>query len=90
MLHEPTSVKNTVDTRRRVAPDRSRATIVFSNVAGPGSAVIASTSARCSAMPAVNAGMKCSSRIASKSGNPNGSGLGARNGLPVTRASIGP
>ena len=51
MLHEPTRVKNTAETRRRIAPDRSSATIVFSNVGGSGSAVIASTSARCSAMP---------------------------------------
>ena len=76
VLHEPTRVKNTAETRRRIAPDRSSATSVFSNVGGCGSAVIASTSARCSAIPAANAGRKCSSRIASKSGNSNGSGLG--------------
>jgi hypothetical protein len=88
VLQEPTRVKKAAETRRRIAPDRSSATSVFSKVGGSGSAVMASTSARCSAIPASKAGWKCSSRIASKSGNRNGSGLGARNGL-ITRASIG-
>jgi hypothetical protein len=68
VLHAATSVKNTADTRCRVCPERSRATRVFSKVAGSGSAVTAATSARCSAIPAANASRKCCSPIAAKSG----------------------
>ena len=68
VLHEAASTKNTAETRRSTSPERSRATIVFSNVGGAGSAAIASTSARWRAMPSTNAGRKCSSRMAEKSG----------------------
>ena len=46
VLHEAARTKKTAETRRRTSPERSRATIVFSNVGGAGSAVIAATSAR--------------------------------------------
>ncbi len=46
----------TRSTRSRVRPDRSSASTVFANVGSPVSSVIASTSARCSANPASNAG----------------------------------
>ena len=42
---DPTSTKNTAETRRSVAPDRSSATTVSSKVGGPGRAVIAAMSA---------------------------------------------
>jgi hypothetical protein len=68
-LSEPARVRNTAETRRSTAPERSSATTVLSNVGSP-APVIASTSARCSATPAVKAGRRCSSRIAAKSGKP--------------------
>ena len=68
VLDDAASTKNTAETRRSTSPERSRATSVFSNVGGAGSAAIASTSARWRAMPSTNAGRKCSSRMAEKSG----------------------
>ncbi len=76
----PTRVKNTRATRSSVRPDRSSAATVLSNVGSP-EATISSTSTSCSAIPALNAGRKCSSETAVKSGSSNGSVLGARNGL---------
>ncbi|OUD85669.1 hypothetical protein BC477_14770 [Clavibacter michiganensis subsp. michiganensis] len=52
------SVKKTWPTRSSVRPVRSRATRVFSKVGGSGESAIARTSARCSAIPAWNAGRK--------------------------------
>ncbi|MEG8037215.1 hypothetical protein QP157_18405 [Sphingomonas sp. LR61] len=50
------SVKNTWLTRVSSCPERSRAMRVFSTVGACGSVAMASTSARCSAMPASKAG----------------------------------
>ena len=46
----------TSSTRSSVRPDRSSASMVFSNVGSLGSSTTAATSARCSANPASNAG----------------------------------
>ena len=49
-------LKNVAATRFSSWPDRSRATMVFSNVGGPDAPAIASISAIWSAMPRSNAG----------------------------------
>jgi hypothetical protein len=58
--------------------------MVLANVAGAGSAMIASTSSRWSAMPRSNAGSKCSFRISANGGSWKGRELGEKNGFSVT------
>ncbi len=76
-------LKKTAETRARSLPERSSASSVFSSVGSP-EARIASTSARCSAMPASKAGRKCSTRIAAKSGRWYGSVEGAAKGFEAS------
>ncbi|WP_460493803.1 hypothetical protein [Dactylosporangium cerinum] len=56
LVSELVTLKNAADTRCSTRPERSSATRVFSNVGGSGRLAMASTSARCSAMPRSNAG----------------------------------
>ncbi len=78
--------QNTRRTRSRVRPERSSATMVFSNVGGVSAPAMAATSASCSAIPASRAGRKCSSAMSAKGGSWYGRSLATRNGLLTARA----
>ncbi len=69
-------------------PLRSRATSVFSKVAGAGLSAIFSTSSRCSLMPSSSAGLKSSSRILSNGGAWNGRELAVKKGLVRAAALV--
>ncbi len=56
LVSEEAWLKNTVETRYRSRPDRSRAATVLSKVGGSALPAMASTSASCSAMPRSKAG----------------------------------
>ena len=74
-------LKNTEPTFSSSLPLASSASTVLAKVAGSWLALIASTSARRSAMPFSSAGRKCSSVIAPNGGTPNGVVHSTKNGF---------
>ncbi len=74
---------NTALTRASSSPERSSATMVFSNVGAWREATIALTSAVWRAIASRYAGRKCASRIWSNGGTPNGVVHSASNGLAI-------
>ncbi len=77
----PESVKKTSETLASCRPPFSSASTVFANVAGSVLDAIASISFLRSAIPASNAGTKCSGRIFSNAGIPNGVAHSVKNGF---------
>src|SRR5438132_8285935 len=81
-------LKNTRLTRSSRRPLRSRASIVLAKLGGAAAPVIAAISALCSPMPLSKAGGKCSGRMRSNGGRPNGVVQVSKNGLSVIRRSL--
>jgi hypothetical protein len=76
-------LKNTRLTRSSKRPLRSNASIVPAKLGTAAELAIAAISAICSFIPQSNAGGKCSGRIRSKGGMPNGVVQLSKNGLSV-------
>ncbi len=77
----PVSVKKTSLTFARARPPFSSASTVFANVGAAGFEAMASTSFFRAAIPASNAGLKCSGLIRSNGGIPKGVVHSSKNGL---------
>src|SRR5690348_11900196 len=80
-------LKNTRLTRSSKRPLRSNPSIVSAKLGGAAELVIASISAICSCMPRSKAGGKCSGRMRSNGGMPNGVVQLSKNGFPVIQLS---
>src|SRR5437016_3026387 len=80
-------LKNTRLTRSSKRPPRSNASIVLAKLGAASEPVIAVISAICSAMPRSKPGGKCSGRMRSKGGTPNGAVQVSKKGLLVIRLS---
>src|SRR5437667_8536035 len=76
-------LKNTRLTRSSRRPLRSRASIVLAKLGIAAAPVITAISALCSPMPLSKAGGKCSGRMRSNGGRPNGVVQVSKNGLSV-------
>src|SRR5256885_2991898 len=80
-------LKNTRLTRSSKRPLRSNASIVSAKLGGAAELVIAAISAICSCMPRSKAGGKCSGRMRSNGGMPNGVAQPSKNGFPIIQLS---
>src|SRR5215470_15287662 len=80
-------LKKTRLTRSSKRPLRSRASIVLAKSGGSAQPAIVAISASCAAIPSSKAGGKCSGRMRSNGGRPNGVVQSSKNGFSLIRCS---